>query len=48
MSSPSPLAGDTASPAAPAAHVAPERTGSRLDDWWARVLRTPLRLKLWY
>lgn len=48
MSSPSPLAGDTASPAARAAHVAPERTGSRLDDWWARVLRTPLRLKLWY
>ncbi len=22
--------------------------GSRLDDWWARVLGTPLRLRLWY
>ncbi|MFF1877809.1 dolichyl-phosphate-mannose--protein mannosyltransferase [Leifsonia sp. NPDC058230] len=25
-----------------------EPTGSRLDDWWARRLRTPLRMKLWY
>lgn len=33
---------------APAAHLAPERTGTRLDDWWARVLRTPTRLRLWY
>ena len=56
MTSPSPLAGDTAAAASgadtpvahPAAHVAPARIGSRLDDWWARVLRTPLRLKLWY
>ncbi|HEY2556168.1 MAG TPA: phospholipid carrier-dependent glycosyltransferase [Diaminobutyricibacter sp.] len=28
--------------------VVAEPTGSRLDDWWARRLRTPLRLKLWY
>lgn len=32
----------------PAAHVAPERAGTRLDDWWARMLRTPARLRLWY
>ncbi|GAB3580567.1 phospholipid carrier-dependent glycosyltransferase [Leifsonia lichenia] len=25
-----------------------EPTGTRLDDWWARMLRTPLRMKLWY
>lgn len=25
-----------------------EPRGSRLDDWWARVLRTPLRQRLWY
>ena len=37
----------TASPDA-VAHRAPERTGSRLDAWWARTLRTPLRLRLWY
>ncbi|WP_348788318.1 phospholipid carrier-dependent glycosyltransferase [Leifsonia sp. NPDC080035] len=30
------------------AHRAPERTGSRLDQWWARVLGTPQRLRLWY
>ena len=34
--------------AAPAAQVAPVRVGSRLDDWWARVLRTPTRMRLWY
>jgi len=25
-----------------------ESTGSRLDDWAARILTTPLRLRLWY
>jgi dolichyl-phosphate-mannose-protein mannosyltransferase len=25
-----------------------EPTGSRLDDWWARLLSTPLRRRLWY
>jgi dolichyl-phosphate-mannose--protein O-mannosyl transferase len=24
-----------------------DRTGSRLDDWWARVLGSPARLRLW-
>lgn len=28
--------------------VLAEPTGSRLDDWWARRMRTPLRMKLWY
>lgn len=48
MTTPSPL--DTAPDPAPhlAAHRAEERIGSRLDDWWARVLRTPLRLRIWY
>lgn len=27
---------------------APPATGSRLDDWWARVLRTPGRRRFWY
>jgi dolichyl-phosphate-mannose-protein mannosyltransferase len=37
-------------PAGPPAAGPPaaEPTGSRLDDWWARRLRTPLRMKLWY
>ena len=34
--------------ASPAHASGVERTGSRLDDWWARTLGTPLRLKLWY
>ena len=25
-----------------------EPVGTRLDDWWARTLRTPLRLRLWH
>ncbi|WP_022894747.1 dolichyl-phosphate-mannose--protein mannosyltransferase [Agromyces subbeticus] len=29
-------------------NVAPERRGTRLDDWWARVLATPRRRALWY
>jgi dolichyl-phosphate-mannose--protein O-mannosyl transferase len=33
--------------ALPPAHEG-ETFGSRLDDWWARRLRTPLRMKLWY
>ncbi len=43
-------AGPTAQPAphGQPAHRAPERIGSRLDAWWAHVLRTPLRLRLWY
>lgn len=49
MTSPSPVDSAPSADAPPAAaHRAPERTGSRLDDWWARVLGTPLRLKLWY
>ena len=39
---------DAAPVSAPTAHRAQERAGSRLDDWWARVLGTPLRLTLWY
>ncbi len=31
-----------------AAHRAAEPVGSRLDDWWARVLRTPTQMRLWY
>ena len=34
--------------ATPAHASGAERTGSRLDDWWARVLGTPQRLQLWY
>ncbi|OJX72589.1 phospholipid carrier-dependent glycosyltransferase [Leifsonia sp. 71-9] len=30
------------------AHAAPGPIGSRIDDWWARVLRTPTRLRIWY
>lgn len=30
------------------AHTAPGPIGSRLDDWWARVLRTPTRMRVWY
>jgi dolichyl-phosphate-mannose--protein O-mannosyl transferase len=26
----------------------PVPSGSRLDDWWGRMLRTPLRQKLWH
>ncbi|MDQ1582312.1 MAG: dolichyl-phosphate-mannose-protein mannosyltransferase [Microbacteriaceae bacterium] len=37
---------DVAPPAAPAHEAEP--TGSRLDEWWARRLATPLRQKLWY
>ncbi len=33
---------DAPRPAAP-----PERTGSRLDDWWVRVMVTPGRERLW-
>jgi len=25
-----------------------EPTGSRLDDWWARLMYTPQRMRLWY
>ncbi|MFF1572923.1 dolichyl-phosphate-mannose--protein mannosyltransferase [Leifsonia sp. NPDC058292] len=32
----------------PIAPPADEPTGSRLDDWWMRRLRTPTRMKLWY
>ncbi|MGN6760883.1 MAG: dolichyl-phosphate-mannose--protein mannosyltransferase [Leifsonia sp.] len=31
----------------PAAHRAAPRLGSRLDDWWGRVLGTPTRLRVW-
>lgn len=31
----------------PAAHVAAVPVGTRLDDWWARALGTPARLRLW-
>lgn len=30
------------------ADVERERPGTRLDDWWARRLRTPARARLWY
>jgi dolichyl-phosphate-mannose--protein O-mannosyl transferase len=36
---------DVASPATP---DEAEPTGSRLDEWWARRLATPLRHKLWH
>ncbi|MEN9751601.1 MAG: hypothetical protein RLZZ600_648 [Actinomycetota bacterium] len=26
----------------------PVRTGSRLDDWWARLINTPARAKAWF
>ena len=29
-------------------HAHDERFGSRLDDWWGRVLSTPARLTAWY
>lgn len=32
----------------PAPDLEPERRGTRLDDWWARVLATPRRRALWY
>ncbi len=38
----------TTTPAIDFDAVIAEPTGSRIDDWWARRLRTPLRLKLWY
>ena len=31
----------------PAAHRAAPRLGSRLDDWWGRVLGTSTRLRVW-
>lgn len=33
---------------APPAERREERRGTRLDDWWARVLSTPRRRALWY
>ena len=36
------LAGATTEPA-----VAAHSTGTRLDAWWARMLRTPLRRRIW-
>ena len=33
---------------APARHVGARVGGSRLDDWWARVLSTPGRRRLWH
>jgi dolichyl-phosphate-mannose--protein O-mannosyl transferase len=32
---------------APAPAVGTERTGSRLDDWWLRLMGTPARERLW-
>lgn len=34
--------------APPSAPRASEPEGSRLDDWWARVLSTPRRRRIWY
>ncbi|AGW40916.1 hypothetical protein O159_07430 [Leifsonia xyli subsp. cynodontis DSM 46306] len=47
MTSPSPVDAASAAPSG-AAHRAAERTGSRLDDWGARMLRTPARLRVWH
>ncbi|MDO9396039.1 MAG: phospholipid carrier-dependent glycosyltransferase, partial [Herbiconiux sp.] len=32
---------------APETAPVPERTGSRLDDWWLRLMSTPARERLW-
>ncbi|MCO5293442.1 MAG: phospholipid carrier-dependent glycosyltransferase [Homoserinimonas sp.] len=45
------VTGDSARDLTENSDLAPTRSyepvGSKLDDWWARVLRTPLRRKLW-
>jgi len=38
---------DAAEPDAPGEPQRPERTGSRLDDWWLRLMSTPGRQRLW-
>lgn len=39
---------ETAVDAEPAPDAGPESRGTRLDDWWARMLATPRRRALWY
>ena len=39
---------ESASTGAPPTERREERHGTRLDDWWARVLSTPRRRALWY
>ncbi|GAA2242846.1 phospholipid carrier-dependent glycosyltransferase [Herbiconiux moechotypicola] len=48
-SGPDPASGPTAQPDAPAVPEppAPEPTGSRLDDWWQRLMSTPARERMW-